>query len=127
AAARVELQLRLPAPVPWNADDSIAAVVINHTAQPTPEAALELFVQAPVAVPVDTAAPGHPAVQGDTAGATLAFALAPVAAGQRAEVRQAVRTPPAPTPPEAPGAAPQPAPAAAKSRRLPAPARPDTL
>jgi hypothetical protein len=105
----------------------VAVIVINHTTQATPRGRLSLFVQSPVAVLVDSARPARPGVERDTAGTWVRFDVAPLGAGQRTEIRQGIRTPPAPAPPAAPGSAPQPAPPAPRPPKPAVPAKPDTL
>jgi hypothetical protein len=107
-AARVDVTLRLPDQPPWNDLDTLLVTVQNSGTAAVPDAALELFVQAGLGTPVDSAAAGHPDVAADAAGTRLRFAIGTVAAGQTLELRQAIRTPPAPAPPPAPPAPGQP-------------------
>jgi hypothetical protein len=102
ASARLDLTLLLPDQPPWNADDSLTVTVQNNGATPVPDAVLDLFVAAPLAAPVDSAAAGHPQAAVDAAGTRLRFTVGTVAVGQTIEIRQRIRTPPAPAPPAAP-------------------------
>ena len=102
AAARVDVTMRVPDQPPWNADDTVVVTLQNATATAVPDAVLELFVQAPLAAPVDSAAAAHPEATVDAAGTRLRFAVGAVAAGRTIEVKQGVRTPPAPPQPAAP-------------------------
>ena len=113
AATFVELTLRLPQLPAWNEDDTLAVTIANHTAAPVADAVLELFIAAPVVVPVDSATPVRPTASASKEGMRLRFPLGTLAPGQTAEVRQAVRTPPAPPPAPARGAVPSATPRAA--------------
>lgn len=105
---RVEITLELPPLPAWNEQDTLAVTVANHTAEAVHDAILELFVAAPVAVMVDSAAPNGPSGSVTAEGTRLEFPFGTLAPGQTSEVRQAVRTPPAPAPKPARGAAPAP-------------------
>lgn len=108
--ARVDVTMRLPDQPPWNADDTLTVTIQNTSTAAVAGAVLELFVQAPVAAPVDSSAATRPETAADTSGTRLRFAIGGVATGQTIEVRQAIRTPPAPAPPAAPPPPGQPAP-----------------
>lgn len=122
--AQVDLTMRLPLQPPWNADDTLLVTIQNTTQAAVADAALDLFVAAPIALPVDSSAATHPSATVDAAGTRVRFTIGTVAPGQTIEVKQAFRTPPAPTPPAAPVPGQTPAPAPAR-RTTPA-ARTDT-
>ncbi|HVG43724.1 MAG TPA: hypothetical protein VM890_03310, partial [Longimicrobium sp.] len=110
AAGRLEVRLEVP-PVPgWNEQDTLAATVTNGTAAPVADAVLELYVQAPVRLLVDSSAAAVPTVDATAEGTRLTFPLGTLAPGGKAEVRQGFRTPPAPAPKPAAGARGAPAP-----------------
>lgn len=110
AAGRLEVRLEVP-PVPgWNEQDTVVATVTNGTAAPVADAVLELYVQAPVRLLVDSSAAAVPAVEATAEGTRLTFPLGTLAPGGKAEVRQGFRTPPAPAPKPAAGAKGAPAP-----------------
>lgn len=131
APGKVEVALRAPGEQPWNHEDSVVVTVTNGTAAPVAGASLELFVQAPLAVPRDTAAAAlHPAADSTAAGTRLTFPLGTVGAGGTVELHQRVHTPPAPVvaapPVPLPGAKPPAAPASGRAARAAAAAKPDT-
>lgn len=101
----MEVKLALPPLPAWNEEDTLAATVTNGTSSPVADAVLELFVQAPVKLLVDSSAATVPAVQATAEGTRLSFALGSIAPGATVEVRQGLRTPPAPIPPSATAAA----------------------
>src|SRR5688572_13788649 len=75
AAGRLEVRLEIP-PVPgWNEQDTLAATVTNGTAAPVADAMLELYVQAPVRLLVDSAASTVPGVEVTAEGTRLTFPL----------------------------------------------------
>jgi len=100
--ARLDLTMRLPDQPPWNADDSLAVTIQNNGAAAVAGAVLDLFVAAPLTAPVDSAAAAHPAATVNADGTHLRFTVGTVNAGQTIELRQRLRTPPAPAPPAAP-------------------------
>ncbi|HSU16126.1 hypothetical protein [Longimicrobium sp.] len=105
-AGRLEVTLRLPQQLGWNASDTVVVVIANGSAAPVPDAELSLFVQTPVAAPVDSSAPGPlPTSRVNALGTRVKFIVGTVAAGQTVELRQPIRTPPAPAvaAPPAPG------------------------
>ncbi|MFL5385006.1 MAG: hypothetical protein ACJ8GN_21000 [Longimicrobiaceae bacterium] len=110
AAGKLEVKLELPQLPGWNDLDTLAATVTNGTAAPVADAVLMLYVQGPVKLLVDSAAREVPGVEATAEGTRLTFPLGTLAPGATAQVRQGVRTPPAPLP--AAGAAP----AASKGR-----------
>ncbi|HYH83344.1 MAG TPA: hypothetical protein VEX86_26355 [Longimicrobium sp.] len=126
AATPLDLTLRVPLQPPWNAEDTITVTVQNPGQAPVVDAVLELFVQAPLAAPADSSAATRPQAAADAAGTTLTFAIGTVAAGQTVQLRQGIRTPPAPAPPAAPPASGQP-PAPRPTTRRPAPVPADTM
>ncbi len=126
AAARVDVTMRVPDQPPWNSQDTLVVTIQNAGTTAVGDAVLDLFVQAPLAAPVDSAAPGHPQATTDAAGTRLRFAVGTVAAGQTLELKQALRTPPAPAPPPAPPAPGQP-PAPKPAPRRPPAAAADTM
>jgi hypothetical protein len=97
AAGRVEVKLELPQLPAWNDQDTIATTVTNGTAAPVTDAVLELYVQGPVKLLVDSAAT-VPTVEATAGGTRLSFPLETIAPGASVEVRQGLRTPPAPLP-----------------------------
>jgi hypothetical protein len=106
AAGRLTLSLGLPQQPGWNATDTVVVTLANGSAAPVGQSVLRLFVQAPVAALVDSAGPPpRPMARANQAGTWIAFPLSGVAAGQTVEIRQAIRTPPAPAPaaPPVPG------------------------
>jgi|GEM_PF-1099488 len=105
AAGTLEVKLELPQLPGWNDLDTVAATVTNGTAAPLADAVLELYVQAPVRLLVDSAAASVPGVEVTAEGTRLTFPLGTLAPGGSVAVRQGVRTPPAPPP--TPAAAPR--------------------
>jgi hypothetical protein len=106
----VDVRLLTPRNVAWNGQDTLVVAVTNGTGRPLADAALEVFVQSPVEVLADSAAPdsARPRLVSSGEGTRLTFALGPMQAGARAEVRQGLRMPPAPAaPPPAGGAIPR--------------------
>jgi len=103
------VKLELPQLPGWNDQDTIGATVTNGTAAPVADAVLELYVQGPVRLLVDSAAT-VPTVEATAGGTRLSFPLGTLAPGATFAVRQGLRTPPAPLP----------APAAAASKARPA-------
>jgi hypothetical protein len=97
-AGRVEVQLLAPKDIGWNQEDTVVVAVVNGTAQPLREGVVTLFVQRPLSVPADSAnADSAAAPVAEAEGTRVAFAIpGEVAPGATWQVRQAVRTPPAP-------------------------------
>ena len=110
APGQAEVRLTLPQLPAWNEEDTVGVTIANRTAAPIPEAVLELFVAAPVMALVDSTAPDRPAAAATGEGTRLSFRLGTLTPGQTVELRQAVRTPPAPAPrtARAPGTPPPP-------------------
>jgi hypothetical protein len=98
AAGKLEVKLELPQLPGWNDLDTVAATVTNGTAGPVADAVLELYVQAPIRLLVDSAARDLPGVEVTAEGTRLTFPLGTLAPGASAAVRQGLRTPPAPAP-----------------------------
>lgn len=95
AAPSAVLTLAPLDPVAWNQEDTVAITLANRTAAALEGARLQLFVEGPVtAVP---GAPGAPKVDSADGGTRITWELGTVAQGAAIEVRQALRTPPAPT------------------------------
>lgn len=97
-AGRVEVQLLAPKDIGWNQEDTVVVAVVNGTAQPLQGGVVTLFVQRPLSVPADSAGPdGAAAPAAEAEGTRVAFPIpGEVAPGATWQVRQAVRTPPAP-------------------------------
>jgi hypothetical protein len=95
ATGRLAFTLAVPQQPGWNVTDTIVVSIANGSGAPVPDAELSLFIQAPVAVLADPAAP-RPTSTTNAAGTRLRFAVGTVAAGQTVEIRQPIRTPPAP-------------------------------
>jgi len=108
AAATVEVTMRVPDQPPWNDQDTVLVTIQNAGTVAVSDAMLDLFVQSPLTAPVDSAAAARPEVSAEAGGMRLRFGVGTVAAGQTLEIRQAIRTPPAPAPPAAPPAPGQP-------------------
>jgi hypothetical protein len=98
AAGAVEVKLEVPQLPGWNDLDTLGVAVTNGTAAALPDAVLELYVQGPVRLLVDSAAARLPGVETTAEGTRLTFPLGALAPGGRVEVRQGLRTPPAPAP-----------------------------
>ena len=81
-------------PVAWNQEDTVVVTLANRTAAALEGARIQLFVQGPVVAPAG--APGAPVVDSAEGGTRITWELGTVAQGAAVEVRQAVRTPPAP-------------------------------
>jgi len=111
AAGRLEVKLELPQLPAWNDQDTIGVTVTNGTAAPVADAVLQLYVQGPVKLLADSAAGTGPAVEATAGGTRLSYPLGTLAPGASLEVRQGVRTPPAPLPAPTAGAAPKARPA----------------
>ncbi|HEX8905729.1 MAG TPA: hypothetical protein VF771_12835 [Longimicrobiaceae bacterium] len=105
AAGRLEVRLDVPQQPGWNVADTMVVTIANGSAAPVAGATLKVFVQAPVSVLADSAGALKPAVTSNQAGTWLRFPVGTIAAGQTVEIRQGIRTPPAPAPaaPPAPG------------------------
>jgi hypothetical protein len=104
AAGSVAVALEVPQLPGWNDLDTLGATVTNGTAAPVADAVLELYVQAPVRLLVDSAASAVPGVEVTAEGTRLTFPLGTLAPGGKVTVRQGLRTPPAPVAPPAAGA-----------------------
>jgi hypothetical protein len=96
---RIEMRIALASRWSWNLEDSVRIAVVNGTTD-TVAGVLHLFVAAPVDLP------GSPAgadvvASGEGTRISIGVVLAP---GATAELRQRLRTPPAPGAPERPGA-----------------------
>lgn len=98
ASGQAEVMLALPPLPAWNEEDTITVTIVNRSVAAIPDAVLELFVAAPVAALVDSAARTRPTETATDGGIRLAFPLGTLTPGQTVEVRQGVRTPPAPAP-----------------------------
>jgi hypothetical protein len=91
------LSLALPEPMAWNQEDTIVVALANRTAAAIEGASIQLVVTGPVmAVPAAAGTPNPPAIDSAGGAVTVTWRLASVAQGAAVEVRQAVRTPPAP-------------------------------
>jgi hypothetical protein len=106
----VQVRLEVPQLPGWNDLDTLGVTVTNGSAAPVADAVLELYVQGPVRLLVDSAAPKLPQVEVTSEGTRLTFPLGTLAPAASVELRQGLRTPPAPT---LPGAATPGRPAAA--------------
>ncbi|SOD03121.1 hypothetical protein SAMN05216486_10829 [bacterium JGI 053] len=104
AAGSVAVTLEVPQLPGWNDLDTLGVTVTNGTAAPVADAVLELYVQAPVRLLVDSAAATVPGVEVTPEGTRLTFPLGTLVPGGKATVRQGLRTPPAPVAPPAAGA-----------------------
>jgi hypothetical protein len=98
AAGQAEVMLALPPLPAWNEEDTVKVTIVNRSVDAIPDAVLELFVAAPVTVLIDSAARTRPTETRTDAGVRLAFPLGTLTPGRMVEVRQGVRTPPAPAP-----------------------------
>ncbi|HET7230706.1 MAG TPA: hypothetical protein VFJ16_11930 [Longimicrobium sp.] len=125
AAGQLDLTVRLPDQPPWNASDTVLITVQNASQAAVPDAVVDLFAAAGLAMPVDSSAASRPESTVDASGTRLRFAIGTVGAGQTIELKQAIHTPPAPAPPAAPPAPGQP-PAQPKPRIGTPAARTDT-
>lgn len=98
APREVELRFYVPRDWAWNEQDTLRITVVNGTDEALDDARVHLFLGTGLEAPVDSAAPDslRPARTASTEGTRLVFDLGSVAPGASAEVRQAVRTPPAP-------------------------------
>lgn len=92
---RVEARLYVARDWAWNEEDTLRVTVVNATEQPL-SGDLHLFVGAPVEMLFDSAAGPPPGLQSSGEGTRITFPLGTLAAGASTELRQAVRTPPAP-------------------------------
>ncbi|HEU4557138.1 MAG TPA: hypothetical protein VFS20_04785, partial [Longimicrobium sp.] len=72
AAARVDLTMRVPDQPPWNGDDTLVVTIQNATQAPVADAVLKLFVQGPLAAPVDSGSAARAEVV-DSGGTRLRF------------------------------------------------------
>lgn len=89
--------LAVPEPMAWNQEDTLVVALANRTAAAIRGGRMQLFVQAPlsaVVAPAGTA--GAPAVDSVDGGTRVTWELGNVAQGAAIELRQPVRTPPAP-------------------------------
>ena len=94
----VELRFYVPRDWAWNEQDTLRVTVVNGTEQAIDGARVHLFLGAGLEAPVDSAAPDslRPARATSAEGTRVVFRVGTIAPGASAEVRQAVRTPPAP-------------------------------
>ncbi|HEV7587509.1 MAG TPA: hypothetical protein VGO40_05215 [Longimicrobium sp.] len=97
-AGSVAVTLEVPQLPGWNDLDTLGVTVTNGTPAPLADAVLELYVQAPVRLLVDSAGSAVPAVEVTAEGTRLTFPLGTLAPGGKLEVQQGLRTPPAPAP-----------------------------
>ncbi|HEU0015998.1 MAG TPA: hypothetical protein VFQ45_20140 [Longimicrobium sp.] len=95
AAGTMALELSVPREAAWNQEDSVRVTVVNGTGAQGPAARLELFVQFPVDVRVDSAAGEDSTLVSSGEGTRKAFAVAPLPADGRADFALGIRTPPA--------------------------------
>jgi len=95
AAGTVALELGVPREAAWNQQDTVRVTVVNGTGGRVEAARLELFVQFPVAVLVDSAAGEDTALVSSGEGTRRAFTVAPLPADGRADFTLGIRTPPA--------------------------------
>jgi hypothetical protein len=107
-AGSLEVKLEVPQLPGWNDLDTLGVTVANRTAAPVADAVLELYVQAPVRLLVDSAAGTVPGVEVTAEGTRLTFPIGALAPGATVAVRQGLRTPPAPAPAAGGKAAPAP-------------------
>jgi len=110
SAGSVAVTLEVPQLPGWNDLDTVRIHVTNGTAAPVADAVLELYVQGAVRLLVDSAAASVPGVEVTAEGTRLTFPLGTLAPGGKVDVRQGLRTPPAPIAPPAAGAKGAPAP-----------------
>jgi hypothetical protein len=99
--------LGIPAPMPWNAEDTLVVTLTNGTAAALRGVRVQLWVRGAATLPAPAA--GGAVVDSADGGARATWTVAEVAQGTAVELRQAVRTPPAPAPAPGRGAAPPPA------------------
>ncbi len=105
SAPSAVVTLAAPEPMAWNQEDTVVVSLANRTAAAIQGGRMTLFLQAPLgAVPAAAGTPGAPAIDSVDGGTRVTWELADVAQGAAVEMRQPVRTPPAP-----PGAAGTPA------------------
>lgn len=91
------LSLALPEPMGWNQEDTIVVALANRTAAAIDGASIQMVVSGPVAAVAPPAGtPGAPSIDLAGGATTITWRLATVAQGAAVEVRQVVRTPPAP-------------------------------
>lgn len=93
-APRAVLTLAPLDPVAWNQEDTLVVTLANRTAGPLEGSRIQLVVQG--GVTVLPGAPGAPVVDSADGGTRVTWELGTVAQGAAVEVRQMVRTPPAP-------------------------------
>lgn len=97
ASGRLEMTMALPRQPAWNSDDEIVITIANGSAAPVPDAVINLLLQAPIVALVDSAASGpKPTVTILPVATRLKIPVASVAAGRTVQIRQRIRTPPAP-------------------------------
>ncbi len=96
-APSAALSLTLPEPMAWNQEDTIVVALANRTAAAIGGASIQLVVRGPVtAVAAPAGTPNAPSIDSAGGATTVTWQLATVAQGAAVEVRQIVRTPPAP-------------------------------
>jgi hypothetical protein len=86
--------MAVPEPMAWNQEDTIVIALANRTAAAIQGGRMQIFVQAPLSAVAPAA--GVAALDSVDGGTMVTWELAGVAQGAAIEVRQAVRTPPAP-------------------------------
>ena len=97
ANGRLEMTMALPRQPAWNSDDEIVITIANGSAAPVPDAVINLLLQAPIVALVDSAASGpKPTVTILPVATRVKIPVASVAPGRTVEIRQRIRTPPAP-------------------------------
>lgn len=89
--------MAVPEPMAWNQEDTVVVALANRTAAAIQGGRMQLFVQAPLSVAVPPAGTaGAPAIDSVDGGTRVTWMLGSVAQGAAIELRQPVRTPPAP-------------------------------
>jgi hypothetical protein len=89
--------LAVPEPMGWNQEDTIVVTLANRTAAAIRGAQMTLLLQAPLrAVAPAAGTPGAPTIDSVHDGTMVTWELTNVAQGAAVEMRQVVRTPPAP-------------------------------
>ncbi|HEX8361947.1 MAG TPA: hypothetical protein VF613_17640 [Longimicrobium sp.] len=97
SAPSAVVTLAVPEPMAWNQEDTVVVALANRTATAIQGGRMTLFVQAPLsAVAPAAGTPGAPSVDSADGGTMITWELASVAQGAAIEMRQPVRTPPAP-------------------------------
>jgi hypothetical protein len=89
--------LAVPEPMGWNQEDTIVVALANRTATAMEGARIQLVMRGAVAaVAAPPGTPGAPAIDSAGGETRVTWELGTVAQGAAVEVRQPVRTPPAP-------------------------------